>query len=219
MLHRVYLLSWWPFSGYSGSESGSKIPLSSKMLSFFARFILFNIATLILWFFIHSYYETIFCFFLVKASQIFGLIPFTNPDIINGEFSCRLGKATCHFNLLSVMLSIFITIPLLLSTSGIPLLNKIKMTLIGLVFLFFFQLFLSLVITHAEIYQLYPLFLKKGVRIDQLINYTPLKAEMFSWLNHFCKNILQFPVAVGIWISLVSYYKKSCREHWTRKLF
>ncbi len=220
MLLRVFLLSWWPFSGYSGSESVSGVSLPNSMLKFLARFILFNFATFILWFFIHSYYETAFGFIMVKANQIFGLLPFTDPKIINGELVCRFGgKATCHFNMIAIVLSIFITIPLILSSSGVGLLNRIKMILTGLVILFFFQLLLSFIITHADIYENYPLLLQRGMKIDRIISYTPAKAMMFLWLNHFFKNVLLFPVAVGIWVGVVSYYKKSYGGDWIRNLF
>ena len=189
------------------------------MLKFFIRFILFNIATFIVWYFLHYYYETILWFFTVKASQIIGTIPFSSPDIVNGKFVCRLENATLRFIPISITLGIFITIPLLLSSSGISLPSRIKMVAIGLFLGLLFQSLFLLIVLYEEVYRNYHLFLQKGVRIDQVITYTPGKAELISWLYHFSNNVFQFVVAVGIWVGLVSYYKRSEKQHWIRNLF
>ena len=219
MSRRVSLLSWWPFYGYSGSGSGSKVALSNSVLIFFVRFVLFNIATFIVWYFVHSYYETILWFFTVKTSQIIGPISFTNPDVIDGIFVCRLENATLRFKLISITLSVFITTPLLLSSSGIPWLNRVKMILIGLIFLFLFQTLLLLIVLYTEVYKSYPLFLQKGVKLDQIITYSPTRVRIIFWLHQFFNKIFQFAVAVGIWIGLVSYYKRFAKQRWIRKLF
>ncbi len=189
------------------------------MLIFFVRFVLFNIATFIVWYFVHSYYETILWFFTVKTSQIIGPISFTNPDVIDGIFVCRLENATLRFKLISITLSVFITTPLLLSSSGIPWLNRVKMILIGLIFLFLFQTLLLLIVLYTEVYKSYPLFLQKGVKLDQIITYSPTRVRIIFWLHQFFNKIFQFAVAVGIWIGLVSYYKRFAKQRWIRKLF
>jgi hypothetical protein len=189
------------------------------MLKFLARFIFFNIATLIVWFFIHFYYEALLWFFTIKTSQVFGPITLTDPEVINGDFICRLGKVTSHFTFPSLMVVIFITIPLLLSTSGISFLNRAKMVIIGLFFVFLFQIFLLRIAITFEIYQDYPELLQKGRGMEQIIAYTRTKHLMFLWLNLIFKSILQFVVAVGIWVGLVSYYKRSHKQGWIQKLF
>jgi len=93
------------------------------------------------------------------------------------------------------------------------------MLLIGLIFLFLFQTLLLLIVLYAEVYKSYPLFLQKGVRIDQIITYTPARLRMIFWLHHFFNKIFQFAVAIGIWIGLVSYYKRSEKQHWAVRLF
>jgi hypothetical protein len=216
---KVSLLSWWPFSGYSGQVSGSEVLLPNDMLKFFVRFVLFNIATFIVWYFVHSYYETILWLFTVKVSQVIGPIPFSSPDIVNGKFVCRLENATLRFMPISITLGIFITIPLLLSSSGISLSNRIKMVTIGLFLELLFQSLFLFIVLYEEVYRNYHHFLQKGVRIDQVITYTPAKAELISWLYHFSNNVFQFVVAVGIWIGLVSYYKRSAQQGWIHKLF
>lgn len=219
MSHKASLLSWWQSSGYSGPVSGSELFLLNDMLKFFARFVLFNLATFIVWYFVHYYYETILWVFTVQASQIIGPIPFSSPDIIDGKFVCRLENATLRFIPISITLGIFITIPLLLSSSGISLSNKIKMVMIGLFLGLLFQSLFLLIVLYEEVYRNYHLFLQKGVRIDQVINYTPAKAQFISWIYHFSNNVFQFVVAVGIWIGLVSYYKRRKKQGWMQKLF
>jgi hypothetical protein len=189
------------------------------MLKFFVRFVLFNIATFIVWYFVHSYYETILWFFTVKTSQIIGPIPFSSPDIVDGKFVCRLENATLRFIPISITLGIFITIPLLLSSSGISLSNRIKMVTIGLFLGFLFQSLFLLIVLYEEVYRNYHLFLQKGVRIDQVIIYTPAKAKLISWLYHFSNNVFQFVVAVGIWVGLVNYNKRYEKQNWIQKLF
>lgn len=191
------------------------------MLKFFVRFVLFNLATFIVWYFLHYYYETVLWFFTVKASQLFGQAHFTRPEIINDEYFCLLGKNYIfRYNFKqSFTLNIFITIPLLLSTSGISSLNRVKITMLGLIFLFLFQSISLLIILYTKVYQNYPLWLQKGIGMEQIITYSPAKAEMFSWLTHFFNKFLKFPVAVGIWIGLVSYYKRSAKQGWIQKLF
>jgi len=188
------------------------------MLKFFIRFVLFNIATFIVWYFVHSYYETILWVLTVKASQIIGPIPFSSPYMADGKFVCRLENATLRFIPISITMGVFITIPLLLSSSGISLSNRIKMVIMGLFLGLLFQFLFLLIVLYENVYRNYHHFLQKGLRIDQIITYTSAKAELLSWLYHFSNNVFQFVVAVGIWIGLVSYYKRSAKQHWIRKL-
>ena len=219
MLDRASLLSWWPFSGYSGSGNASSMSLLNSILGFLVRFILFNIATLILWLFIRSYYEAIHWFFTIKASQILGPITFSDPEIISGFFHCLVGNIPWQFKPVSITFSIFIGVPLLLSSSGISLLNRIEMTMIGFIVLFCFEIFVSLIIINAKVYEYYPLVLQKGIRIDQIIAYSPLKYSMFTYLKYLLQSSFQFALPLGVWIGMVSYYKRSKKQHWIRKLF
>ena len=189
------------------------------MLKFLAKFVLLFTITLIIWFFVHSYYESILWFFTVKVSQIIGPIPFSSPDIVDGKFVCRLENATLRFIPISITIGTFITIPLLLSSSSISLSNRVKMLTLGLVLGLLFQSLFLLIVLYEEVYRNYHLFLQKGVRIDQVITYTPTKALIISWLYHFSNNVFQFVVAVGIWVGLVSYYKRYEKQNWIQKLF
>lgn len=117
------------------------------------------------------------------------------------------------------MSTIFITIPLLLSSSGISLLNRAKMISIGFCLLFLFHMFYVFVDIHSAFYRQGSLWVQQGIRMHEIISYTPAKNTLFSWLIFFFNTILKFPVAVGIWIGLVSYYKKSDGQHWIRRLF
>jgi len=85
--------------------------------------------------------------------------------------------------------------------------------------LFFFQYIYLFVILYNTIYQNYALYLEKGIGIEQIITYTRVKHVLILWLNLFFSTILQFAVAIGIWIGLVSYYKRSEKQHWIRRLF
>ncbi len=189
------------------------------MLKFFAKFVLFNIATFIVWYFLHYYYETILWFFTIKVSQIIGPISFSSPDIVDGKFVCRLENATLRFLPVSITLGIFITIPLLLASSGISLSNRIKMVTMGLILGLLFQSLFLLVVLQFEVYLNYYLFLQRGLRVDQIIDYTNFKAGLISWIYHFFNNVFQYVGAVGIWAGLVSYYKRSEKQGWMQKLF
>jgi hypothetical protein len=112
-----------------------------------------------------------------------------------------------------------ITIPLLLASSGISFLNRIKMIVTGLLLLFLFQSLFLLIVQYEEIYRNYPMYLQKGIRLDKIIIHTPVKSWMLLQLKDFFNTIFKFVVAVGIWIGLVSYYKKSEKTPWIRKFF
>jgi len=167
----------------------------------------------------HYYYETVLWVLTVKVSQIIGPIPFSSPDIVDGKFVCRLKNATLRFIPISITLGVFITIPLLLSSSGISLSNRIKMVIMGLFLGLLFQSLFLLIVLYEEVYRNYHLFLQKGLKIDQIITYTSAKAELISWVYNFSNNVFQFVVAVGIWIGLVSYYKQREKQGWIQKLF
>ena len=55
-----------------------------------------------------------------------------------------------------------------------------------------FQAICLLVVLYTKVYQNYPLWLQKGVEMEQIISYNPEKVEMFSWLTHFLANFLHF---------------------------
>lgn len=148
-----------------------------------------------------------------------GPITFTDPETINGEFHCLVGNIFWRFNPVSITFSIFIGIPLLLSTSGISLLNRIEMTMIGFIFLFFFEVFVSLVIINAKVYESYPNLLREGIGIEKVVTYSLLKYHLFSYLKHFLQSSFEFALPIGVWIGLVSYYKRFEKQYWIRKLF
>lgn len=93
------------------------------------------------------------------------------------------------------------------------------MVTMGLLLGFLFQSLLLLVVLYENVYQNYHHFLQKGLRIDQIITYTPAKAELISWIYNFSNNVFQFVVAVGIWVGVVVYYKRYEKQRWIQKLF
>jgi hypothetical protein len=189
------------------------------MLRFAAKFFFCYTATLLMWYFIHTHYETFLFFFTIEVSRIFGQAHFSNPEIIDGIYTYRLGNGIFRlYEVESITLNIFIAIPLLLASSGISLINRIKMFLLGFIFLFLFQTLFLLIVLYQEIYLNYPLYLKKGIRLDQILTYTPVKSWVLLQLRDFFNTIFKFAAALGIWIGLVSYYKGSDQQHWIKKL-
>ena len=93
------------------------------------------------------------------------------------------------------------------------------MLTLGLVFGLLFQSLFLLIVLYEEVFRNYHFFLQEGVRINQVITYTPTKALIISWLYHFFNNVFQYVVSVGIWVGLVSYYKRSAKQGWIQKLF
>lgn len=194
--------------------------LSNDIVRFSCRFFFFYVTTLAVWFFIHSYYETFLFFFTIEISQIIGPLHFTGPEIINNEYTYRLANGIFRLSSAeSITFTILITIPLLLSASGISLVNKLKMTVLGVFFLFLFQFLFMLIVFYKEIYYNYPVYVQKGIRLDEIINYTPIKSWIFLQLNDSFNTIFKFVAALGIWMGLVIYYKRGDRQAWIRKLF
>ncbi len=192
--------------------------LLNSLLKFLLRFVLFNAAIFVVWYLFHTYYETILWFFTIKISNLSGFIPFTNPSIVDGKFVCRLENATLRFLPISITLGIFITIPLILATSGVSVLDRLIMVMMGMILLFLFQVFYLIILLTAEVYQNYPMFVQKGAKLAQIITYTQTKSMMFSWLCNFFNNVFQYAVAIGIWIGIVSFAKRAGKEKWIRKL-
>ena len=197
----------------------SKTSLPTSIAYFFVRFLCFYVATLILWVFIHTYYETLLWFFTIKVSQWFGYISFHAPEILDGKYYCRVADGRMSFTLRTITVNIFIALPLLCATSAIPPVKRVKMIGVGLLVLFLFQSLYLLVFLYSEVYRMYPAFMQKEIRIDQVVSYSPVTYTVFSWVNYFLNSILKFVVALGIWIGLVSYYKRSGGQHWAEKLF
>ena len=196
-----------------------KVSLPNNILYFFARFLLFYLVTIVLWFFIHPYYETLLWLFTIKASLWVGYIPFNTPEILNGKFFCRVADGRMSFTVRTITLNLFIALPLLCSTSAIPLLRRVKMIGVGLFLLFLFQVLFLLVLLYSEVYRMYPAFMQKEIRVDQVVSYSPIVYKVFAWLNYFFNSIFKFAVAVGIWIGLASYYKRADGQQWPAKLF
>jgi hypothetical protein len=197
----------------------SKVSLPTKILYFFLRFLFLYLATLLLWFFIQPYYETLLWLFTIKASQWFGYIAFHSPKILNGTFYCHVANGRMSFTVRTITLNLLIAVPLLCSTSAIPLVKRMKMIGVGLLFLFLFQSLFLLVLLYSEVYRMYPAFIQKEIPIDQVVSYSPVAYRIFAWLNYFFNSIFKFVVAVGIWIGLVSYYKRNGEQHWPERLF
>ena len=218
MSHRASSLSWWQCFGCSGLESGSEVSLLNSLFKFLLRFVLFNAAIFVVWYLLHTYYETLLWFFTIKISNLSGFIPFTNPSIVDGKFVCRLENATLRFLPISITLGIFITIPLILATSGVSILDRVIMVMVGLILLFLFQVFYLIIVLTAEVYQNYPVFVQKGMKLAQIVTYTQTKSVMVSWLCNFFNNVFQYAAAIGIWIGIVSFAKRSEKEKWIRKL-
>lgn len=197
----------------------SKLSLPNNILYFFLRFLFFYLVTVILWFFIHPYYETLLWLFTIKVSQWVGYISFHSPKIVNGKFYCHVLDGRMSFTVRTITLNLLIAVPLLCSTSAIPLIKRVKMIGMGLLFLFLFQSLFLLVLLYSEVYRMYPAFIQQEIRIDQVVDYSPVAYRIFAWLNYFFNSIFKFVVAVGIWVGLASYYKRSVEQHWVEKLF
>jgi hypothetical protein len=197
----------------------SKVSLPNNILYFFLRFLLFYLVTIALWFFIHPYYETLLWLFTIKISQWVGYIPFHTPEILNGKFYCHVADGRMSFTMRTITLNLFIALPLLCSTSAVPLVKRVKMIGGGLLFLFLFQALFLMILLYSEVYRMYPAFIKKEISIDQIVSYSSIAHTTFAWLKYFFNSVFKFVVAVGIWIGLVSYYKQSDGQHWTTKLF
>lgn len=194
--------------------------LSNDIVRFSCRFCFFYLVTLVVWFFIHSYYETVLFYFTIEVSQIIGPLHFTSPEIINSEYTYRLGNGIFRLSSAeSITFTILITIPLLLAASGISPLNKIKMTVLGVFFIFLFQMLFMFIVFYKEIYHNYPVYMQKGIRLDKIINYTPVKSWIFLQLHDSFNTLFKFVAALGIWIGLVSYYRREDQQSWLRKLF
>ena len=118
----------------------------------------------------------------------------------------------------AITLTVLITLPLLLASSGFSLLRRAQIVLIGISLLFAFQVLSLLIGLHANLYSQYHSLVQKGVNIDQSLAFNPVKVQMLNMVNRFFNVILKFAVAVGIWAGLVSYYKRSHRQHWIEKL-
>ena len=196
-----------------------KTSLPNSILYFFIRFLCFYVVILTLWFFIYPYYETLLWVFTIKASQWFGYIAFHAPETLNGKYYCQVADGRMSFSLRTITLNIFIAVPLLCATSAIPLVKRVKMLGVGLLVLFLFQSLYLLVFLYSEVYRMYPTFMQKDIRIDQIISYSKATYTVFAWLNYFFNSILKFVFALGIWIGLVSFYKRSDGQHWAAKLF
>ena len=106
----------------------SKVSQPNNILYFFARFLFFYLVTIILW------------FFTIKASQWVGHIPFHTPEILNGKFYCHVVDGRMSFTVRTITLNLLIAVPLLCSTSAIPLVKRVKMIGVGLLILFLFHL-------------------------------------------------------------------------------
>ena len=193
--------------------------LLNSLFKFLLRFVLFNAAIFIVWYLLHTYYETLLWFSTIKISNIFGFIPFTNPSIVDGKFVCRLVNGTLRFLPISITLGIFITIPLILATSGVSVLDRVIMVMMGLILLFSFQVFYLIIVLTAEVYQNYPVFVQKGMKLAQIITYTQTKSMMVSWICNFFNNVFQYAVSIGIWIGLVSYFKRHKKQSWIQRMF
>ncbi len=93
------------------------------------------------------------------------------------------------------------------------------MIMIGVIFMFLFHAFFLLIVFYASVFRFYDLLIEKGVEMDKIIAYNPVISWILFWLRFFFNTSLKFVVAVGIWIGLVSYYKKSEKIPWIKKCF
>lgn len=183
------------------------------------RFFLCYVACTIFWLLIHTYYESFLWFVTIKASPLLGQPAFSNPQIIGNSYYYRLLNATFVYDSISaITLTFLITLPLLLATSGFSLIRRTQIVLFGIGLLFAFHVISLLIALHANLYNQYPMLVQKGVNIDQSLAYNPAKDLILSRVHRFFNVIFKFAVAVGIWIGLVSYFKKSVSQHWVRRL-
>jgi hypothetical protein len=90
--------------------------------------------------------------------------------------------------------------------------------LLGLAYLFVFHIISLLIGLHADLYNQYQSLLQKGMRVDQLPTYNPLKVQMLSMVQRFFNVMFKFIIAVGIWMGVVSYYKRREKQDWIKKM-
>jgi len=192
----------------------------SKIFQFLARLLLFYVASATAWLFLHPYYEALLWFISIQTSQVLGQPAFTNPQIVGNAYYYRLGNATFVYDsIAAITLTVLITLPLLLASSGFSLLQRAQIVFIGILLLFAFHVLSLLIGLHANLYSQHHSLVQKGVNIEQSLPYNALKAQLFNMVNRFFNVILKFVIAVCIWMGLVSYYKRSLKQRWMENLF
>lgn len=194
--------------------------LHNAIIQFLARFLLFYIVSTIGWYLLHSYYAALLWFVTIKTSQVLGHPAFSNPQIIGNAYYYRLGNATFVYDsIAAITLTILITLPLLLASSGFSWLRRAQLVLLGLSLLFAFQVLSLNIALHANLYSQYHTLLGKGVNLEKILAYDTLKDQMLSTIHRFFNVIFKFAVSVGIWVGLVIYFKRSQKQSWIEKLF
>jgi hypothetical protein len=95
---------------------------------------------MLVWHYFHFYYEATLWSFSIKVGQLLTKLPLEDAEIgINGQLCCRL----CNFihcpNMSQYTVNTLLFVPLLLSSSGIRWINRLKILLLGVGILFVFQ--------------------------------------------------------------------------------
>lgn len=208
MLPKLYLHFWWPFYGYFGSQKQIKLHQNSEFLRFTLRFVLFYMSFLVLWKYVHLYYEAPLFYLTTKACNFILNLPLEQPELSSdGRLCIRLCDFIYYPKLQWYTVSTLTVLPLLFATSSIRWLSRIKMVFTAIWLLSIYQVLYIIVDIYAWLFRNYQSWIKKGVNAYQIIEYNQKFADFFFSSVYYLM-IFQGVIIIGLWIGLVYFYKK-----------
>ena len=174
MWRKLFLYYSWLFYGSCGSTNPPKGSLRSKITRFTIRFCLFFSALLVPWRIICPYYSALLISAAVRLAQIFTTLPPLIPELLeDNTLYLHIDRIWIHLDVARLTGPIPIFVSLMLSSSAIALISRMKAILLGISVIFCCQSVCTLCIVYEQLYCWYHRSIQQGINMSEILEYNP----------------------------------------------
>ena len=176
---KLFSLLFWFYSGYFGSQKQGDLP-KFRFMRFALRFLSFYFIIYHIWYSYHLYWEIPLYHLTTSICNQLLSLPLEPPNLNhNGILYIRLLNLIYYPKLNLITANIFITISLILSTSNIKIVDRIRMLLLSLFVLLVSQIMLAIHDIYCWIIQSYGDWTEKRLNAYQIIDIHKIDTDLF----------------------------------------
>lgn len=172
------------------------------------RFIFIYTVVQILWYYFYLYYHSLLINAVIEVARKITFLPPILPELTdNNAIYLRVGRIVflpvlSYFNNTTPLF-----ISLMLSSSGIQLIPKMKMIFYGTTFLFITQVLSVYYQLYKWFFRYYQKMLRAGVKVNEFLDYNPGRADYFMNTIHY-QMVCHYILPLCVWMIMVYYLKR-----------
>ena len=152
---------------------------------FAVRFCLFYALVLTAWYLVRPYHNALVISFVITAGRVFTTLPPILPELMGDNTCCmHLGRIIVHLAPYRFTAATPTFAALMMATSAVPPMRRIKTTALGIGILFCIQVLFALFLIYDHLYIAYPIAVREGIDMKEIFEHNPGSMGLSATLIH-----------------------------------